>query len=365
MPKATTLRFFLGANSSQGFVSRFDQLGDPEDNWRCTVIKGGPGTGKSSLMKRLAAAMDEKCSVIEEIYCSSDVNSLDGVIFPDLKLSIADGTPPHALEPQYPGAYESLFSVCDCWDETKLHQNRKSIMELSGKCAGLHKSAASYLYAAGSLITQLQSIADDATDHQKVLRLATSIAAKEFPKAAQRRGTERVRFVSGITNVGLLTFEDTIAAIAPRRYIIDDNWGAASSLLLSSLRQLALESGLEVITCCCPLFPFTKIDHLLIPVLGLGFVTRNKLHPITLSGDRIIHARRFTDAEKLKSKKHRMSFLQRAALAMLEQATTLIGEAKKNHDVMEIFYITAMDFAKVGAKTDDLIKRFHAMAEEK
>lgn len=97
MPKATTLRFFLGANSSQGFVSRFDQLGDAHDDWRCTVIKGGPGTGKSSLMKRLAAAMEETCPVIEEIYCSSDVDSLDGVIFPDLKLSIADGTPPHGM----------------------------------------------------------------------------------------------------------------------------------------------------------------------------------------------------------------------------------------------------------------------------
>lgn len=95
MQKATTLRFFLGANSSGGFVSRFDQLGDSHGNWRCTVIKGGPGTGKSSLMKKLVTAMSEKCSVIEEIYCSSDVNSLDGVIFPDLMLSIADGTPPH------------------------------------------------------------------------------------------------------------------------------------------------------------------------------------------------------------------------------------------------------------------------------
>lgn len=237
-------------------------------------------------------------------------------------------------------------------------------MELSGRCASLHKSAASYLYAAGSLITQLQGMADEATDHRKVLRLAASIAEREFPHGSGSRGNERMRFVSGITNKGLLTFEETIAAVAPRRYIIDDSWGASSTLLLSSLRQLALESGLEVITCCCPLFPFTKIDHLLIPALDLGFVTRNKLHPITLTGERTIHARRFTDREKLKAKKHRMSFLQRAAGNMLEQATTLIGESKKVHDVMEIFYITAMDFAKVGKKTDELIERFTAIADE-
>lgn len=97
MPNPTILRFFLGANSSQGFVSRFDQLGNPNEGWRCTIIKGGPGTGKSSIMKSLVTAMADQCNYIEEIYCSSDVDSLDGVIFPEKKLSIADGTSPHGM----------------------------------------------------------------------------------------------------------------------------------------------------------------------------------------------------------------------------------------------------------------------------
>ena len=95
MEKPKVLRFFLGANSSQGFVSRFDQLGDPKQGWRCYVIKGGPGTGKSSLMKNLAARLDTGSDPVEYIHCSSDVDSLDGVIFSRQRLSIADGTPPH------------------------------------------------------------------------------------------------------------------------------------------------------------------------------------------------------------------------------------------------------------------------------
>lgn len=225
----------------------------------------------------------------------------------------------------------------------------------------LHKTASSYLYAAGSLISQLQSVADDATDHHKVLRLAGSIAAREFPKR-NGVGHEQIRFVSGITNAGSITFEDTITKLAPRVYVIDDNWGAASSLLLATLRQLALESGQNIVTCACPLFPFTKIDHLLLPELGLGFVTRNKLHPLTMPGERTIHARRFTDTEKLKSKKHRMSFLMRAAMNMLEQATTTIDEAKKNHDLLEVCYISAMDFEKVDDKVQKLIEKFYKMS---
>lgn len=90
------LEFFLGANTPQGFVSRFDQLADPLDGWREFVIKGGPGTGKSSMMKRIAAEAGARCEHVELIHCSSDVDSLDGVILHDIKTSIADGTAPHA-----------------------------------------------------------------------------------------------------------------------------------------------------------------------------------------------------------------------------------------------------------------------------
>ncbi|MEG1687012.1 MAG: hypothetical protein RR276_03925 [Angelakisella sp.] len=360
MANPVILRYFLGANSSQGFVSRFDQLGAPEGDWRCTIIKGGPGSGKSNAMKKLAAAMADCCDYIEELYCSSDVESLDGVIFPDHKLSIADGTPPHTLEPQYPGACQSLWTLGDCWDEEQLYRNRVAIIELCTRIARLHKSASSYLYAAGSLITQLQGSADEATDHQKVLRLADSIAAREFSKK-DSTGREEIRFVSGITNKGQVIFEDTIAALAPRRYVIDDPWGAAAPLLLSVLRQRALQTGYRVVTCACPLFPFTKIDHLLLPELGLGFVTRNKLHPLTLPGERTIHARRFTDLAKMRAKKHRTSFLQRAAGNMLEQGAALLGEAKETHDLLERYYVAAMDFAQVNEKTRLLIERFRAL----
>ncbi len=93
------LHFFLGANTPQGFVSRFDQLADPSAGWREYIIKGGPGTGKSTLMKRVAKAFEPESDRIEWIHCSSDVESLDGVIIHDQKISIADGTPPQENDP--------------------------------------------------------------------------------------------------------------------------------------------------------------------------------------------------------------------------------------------------------------------------
>ena len=56
----TDIRVFLGANSSAGFLSRFSSLYQPDGDWFAYIIKGGPGTGKSSFMKKAAAALEEE-----------------------------------------------------------------------------------------------------------------------------------------------------------------------------------------------------------------------------------------------------------------------------------------------------------------
>ena len=50
---------FLGANTPEGFISLFDELYDPAEDWRAYIIKGGPGTGKSRLMRRVADELEQ------------------------------------------------------------------------------------------------------------------------------------------------------------------------------------------------------------------------------------------------------------------------------------------------------------------
>ena len=96
------LRFFLGANTPQGFVSRFDQLEKADEGWDACILKGGPGTGKSSLMKAVGKAIvDNHLSrQLELIHCSSDVQSLDAILAEDCRWYIVDGTAPHASPPK-------------------------------------------------------------------------------------------------------------------------------------------------------------------------------------------------------------------------------------------------------------------------
>ena len=122
------IKYFLGANTHGGFFSLFDELYFPLFDGRLYVIKGGPGTGKSSVMKKVASEAEKRGFEVERIYCSSDPSSLDGVIIPALKTAVADGTSPHVIEPKYPGAVEQIVNLGDCWDTAFLRHSREAIM---------------------------------------------------------------------------------------------------------------------------------------------------------------------------------------------------------------------------------------------
>ena len=89
-----TVRYFLGANTPDGFYSLFQHLLPVEEAKTLYILKGGPGCGKSTLMNRLSRTAQELEEPVEEILCSGDPDSLDGVIFPQRRVALVDGTFP-------------------------------------------------------------------------------------------------------------------------------------------------------------------------------------------------------------------------------------------------------------------------------
>ena len=73
--------YLASANGYKGFINLFSEIYDPNKFDRIFIIKGGPGTGKNTFMKKICSCIENKKANIEYYYCSSDVTSLDGVIF--------------------------------------------------------------------------------------------------------------------------------------------------------------------------------------------------------------------------------------------------------------------------------------------
>lgn len=89
-----TTHFFLGANSGHGFQNLFHEFCAPENYRDLLVLKGGPGVGKSTMMRRIGQAMEDCGEQVEYLYCSGDPKSLDGVHIPRIRVAVVDGTAP-------------------------------------------------------------------------------------------------------------------------------------------------------------------------------------------------------------------------------------------------------------------------------
>lgn len=145
-------KYFAAANSYFGFVSFFDEIFRSESFTRIYVLKGGPGTGKNSFMKAIIRNFAQYNCKIEEIYCSSDPASLDGVIltYENKKIGILDGTSPHERDAVFPGTIDELINLGDGWKKDVLIAQREKISELSKEKARAYATAYSYLKIAGA-----------------------------------------------------------------------------------------------------------------------------------------------------------------------------------------------------------------------
>jgi predicted ATPase len=95
LDKGHVRKVFPGANTGRGFLSFFDYV-IPEDARRIFVIKGGPGVGKSTFMRKIAEKITELGYDVEYHCCAADPDSLDGVVIPAFDIGLLDGTAPQS-----------------------------------------------------------------------------------------------------------------------------------------------------------------------------------------------------------------------------------------------------------------------------
>ena len=347
-------KYFLGANSCEGFVSHFGDCYRADDGWHALIIKGGAGTGKSSLMKYIAARAMARGIAVEFCICSSDPDSLDGIIMPKLKTVMLDGTAPHIVEPVYPAVCEEIINLGEFWDRDKILPYSKKILDTSARNKAFHRAAAKYLAAVKQLMSDNLRIAGLATDKEKLLSFAERTATRLIPKRKSVKGTEWVRFIGGITPKGIVTFANTLKQ--NNMFIISDKYGAASDIIVRSVRERALNMGYEIITIKNPFLPSELTDHVIIPELSLAVVTENEFTRID-SPERRIHARRFIDSSVMSASRSRLLFNRRMSRELLEGACRTLARAKAVHDELEAFYIRAMDFDGISKYAIELEKK--------
>ena len=356
------ISYFLGANSPGGFFSLYPELIRPQSARAIYILKGGPGCGKSTLMRRVAAAMEDHSLAVEYILCSGDPDSLDAILIPELGVALVDGTAPHVVEPKYPGAVERYVNLGCCYDADALYPLRESIMECMSRYQNCYPRAYRCLAASAAIEEDLRSCVLTEELQEKLTRRAKGILSREVGR--RKTGTAgliRQRFLDGITHKGELCLFETATAQCPRIFALADTYGLAHDLLIPLLTGAA-EAGYEAIACPDPMAP-DRLRHLLIPEAGVAFLTSSPSQPFPGTPARRIRLDAAADPDVLRQNRARFRFSRRVSAALKEEAIASLAQAKELHDQLEAIYNPHVDFEKVSCTAETISEEILSFAD--
>ena len=337
--------YFASANSGVGFYSLFGEIFDPL--CRLYVIKGGPGTGKSRLMRDVAAEVQSRGYDVEKYYCSSDPDSLDGVVIPALSCGLVDGTAPHTRDPEYPGAVDEIINLGDFWDTGTLRERSAEIKELAGRKSSDYRAAYAMLAAAHDCARVLYELCDSCVDARK-LDSAVERATRKWKRGDS--GRISYRFLDAFSMKGYARF-NSFAKTAKKRIVVAGKRGAAP-VFLERIAGKARELGQSVVIAPDPVDPSRPLE-ILLPGLETAFVR----DPGDLPVEKTVNTDRFVDADAFRENRKTVSLLAKRKRELVSGAGIMLGEAAKSHFRLEEIYSGAMDYLAKEEFCDGLVDR--------
>ena len=336
------LRYFLGGNTQTGFYSLYDGFVSQASGDFLWIIKGGPGCGKSSFMKRVGAAAEKAGYDVEYVVCSGDPSSLDGLYIPELRTAYVDGTAPHVADAHLPAADSAYLDLGVFYDISAIVERRDELAALHADCSSCHARAYAMLKAAGSIRTGWQGALTEEDERASALLRAEGIAAREFGKRRRERGQLTRRFLSAYTCFGPAAFPETASELCDRFFIFDDRL-LLGSLAMQRLTDCALEAGHDVLFCPDPLTPELP-EAVLVPSLSMGFVS-SASQLAQIDGARRMHFDALVDTERFRALKPELRQSEKLVGELTESAMASLAKSKETHDLIEEIYNPHVDFS--------------------
>lgn len=352
--------YFVCANSSAGFWNFFPEALEPME--RVYILKGGPGTGKSTLMKRLGTYLWEKGEDVDYIHCSSDPASLDGVLFRRQKLAVVDGTAPHIIEPTAPGAKEEYLNLGTLWDSKKLIPHRGEILRYQDWISNCYTGVYRFLAEAKEIHDKWERVYRENTDYQRLNQLTQEFLDQVFSEAPENpeKGQVSHRFFGALTKDGSVHFLESLLAGVKTRCFIKGRPGTGKSTLMKKLLAKAEEQGLSAEVYHCSLDP-ASLDMVILPELSFGVFDATEPHELfpDRETDWILDlyegaVRPGTDEENYEL----LSLFRREYQEKINCARAFLREAKAYHDDLEEIYGKAMDFSGMDGIYRDVLENW-------
>jgi len=354
--------YFACANSAKGFQNLF--ASNLQGLEKIFILKGGPGNGKSSLMKRIGTYLEEKDLDVEYIHCSGDSDSLDGVVSRKIGFAIVDGTAPHIIEPKCAGCVEEYINIGAGWDCSKLKENQEDIEKILSEIAKCYPAAYDEFAKGIKIHDEWEKIYIENMDFKKANDL-TEIVIQDILQDTklEKEGKVVHRFFGGSTCNGPVDYVPTIIEPVGTRYFIKGRPGSGKSTLLKKLMVKAQLRGLDVEVYHCGFDP-NSLDMILLPEIDKVIFDSTAPHEyypdrkediiVDMYEQLIVPGTDEEYEEQISDIKVRYKDTVNAGIEYLRKAKNL-------HDKLENYYIEATDYSVAENIYSTLVEKIDAL----
>lgn len=339
--------YFLGGAAPAGFSTAFWH--EHRDCYGY-YLKGGPGTGKSTLMKKVAAAFPGEA--VSCWHCASDPHSLDAVVLEDRGIFVADATAPHESGTPLPKVTGELVDLAEGLAPEPLLENRSEILRLWQENRALHRQVQKGLAGIAEMEAIIADAGAEALQKEKLLAYAGRLGRRLIPKAAGQQGAVYSRQSMAVTPAGIIRYLpedfDLILLHDPQRI--------AGAALLRALADSAAASGSVCEVTAALSRPEQPPVMLILPAQKriLAAVT-DPVQPGLPEPVSVLRMQRFYDAAILRKHRALIRFSSKTAAATEEKVIALLKDALQIHDALEAYYIRALNPAFLDRKADGII----------
>ncbi len=362
---------FPGGNTCLGFYSfyKFIMGDEAEHIW---ILKGGPGTGKSTFMKRVGKELLERGIDLEFHWCSSDRDSLDALVIPRYRLALVDGTEPHSIDPSYPGVVDDIINLGDYLDGDMLMPFKEEIISLRKQVKQQYATAYSSLRMAKLARDEGISLQEKTLDYNCFHRLTGELFRQIFGQnCTMGEGSPRERhlFSSALTPQGLVHYLPSLLEGITFFYTLEGLPGSGKGILLRELAEYAYRCGSSVDIYHCAFDP-VQIELVVLPERKTAVL--NPFEKLDFDPDSLpnlkyhekIHCDACLDEQMLAEFERELRESRELFDACLQRGLYYLKQARVYYKQLELHYQGAMDFKAVDKLTDKVLQRILKIIED-
>lgn len=341
---------YPGGNTCYGFYSFYEHI-VPHDSHKKIVLKGGPGVGKSSFMKGIGQELSKNGVDIEYHWCSSDNNSLDGMVAGDGSICLVDGTAPHIVDPRYPAAVDWIINMGDFWNQDKIRENKNDIVYLTGQIGLNFARAYNRLKEAQSAWWEWNSYFPEynsAAVNRNIIALTEDFIA-HAPKSNR---PARHLFAAALTPEGVISQVDSLIEKSWTVFAAKGSPRSGVKDLFRHIENMVRLNNIYSEIYHCPFDP-ANLDMIILPdaktvILDTsGYIVSYEKFLQARKYKRMLDFDQFLDVSVLCAYEKPMTQAQERFQNGLQEAVAFIQTAKQLHDKLETYYVPAMDFERI------------------